>query len=735
MATCVNFGVEQYFAFDPRSIPGCALWLDGADSNAFTFSTGSNISTWKDKSSNAYTGTASNSPTLVTSSINGLSAVTLNGTNQFFDFGNIVNMGTSSIHVFAVAQFNSGTNANIISKSRSTVLAGRWFFLRDGGNLSFAIDPAGAADVRATLASDTSTSVRLLHGFWNRSNLFLFQNGTQVGSNTSSSTTNYSTTDPLYVGAYQNSTGTGPTGYYLNGKVAEIIVYLSSLTTSDRLQIEGYLAWKWGTNSSLPTGHPFLYTPTYSRLFQPPDVDGNILWLDSADQGASSMTLSSTTITTWKDKSGNAKDFTSQLSPVIGTVNSRPIVDTTGGGCFTNGSFSIPVVYSGFISGYSTITAASNTWAGLLYGTPDAIFMLRAYQAVLYIWKGDGSVWGNPSSTGPDATSNAIYSFVNPSSAGSVTLYVNGTSNHVNSGVANWLTTGLDIGRWVNNSYPWKGYIGDVMFYSNAVSDADRQRLEGYLAWKMNLRGGLATSHPFRNFPPMTAAFHPMLLSNSTLWLDGADSTTNSMTFSGANITVWKDKSSNARNFTASGTGATLGTSPPGLVFTTNLYTSSHNASITANETMFLVFRSTKTSAPSFPIGSSAAGGRELGFRTTTSFGIVNNGVQWGAQQTATSNVTYFCKSTVTSGSATGFSINGAALSTSNISAFYGSTTTQLGREGASSFQYEGTICEVIAYSRVLSDGEQRQVEGYLAWKWGLQTSLPSNHPFYKFRS
>jgi len=43
--------------FDPRSIPGCALWLDGADSNSMTFSSGSNIATILDKSGNGYSGT------------------------------------------------------------------------------------------------------------------------------------------------------------------------------------------------------------------------------------------------------------------------------------------------------------------------------------------------------------------------------------------------------------------------------------------------------------------------------------------------------------------------------------------------------------------------------------------------------------------------------------------------------------------------------------------------------
>ena len=709
MATDVNFGTQQYFGFEPRVLPGCYIWNDA--SLLSNQANGTVVSTWSNPVSSV---TITAGGTVSNAVLNGLTVVNFT-TAQTWTTSPTINL--SEYSMFVVSRQTGGTNRRVLQSTTNNQLFGYW----NGYKKALYID--GNPNYLTTATSDTNWDLMSHTRFAGGAYIFNW-NGTTLFSGSSSGGNNL-TGLAINTGTYSGETSTC--------QIAELILYSNVLSLSQVKQVEGYLARKWGLTSNLPTGHPYLYTNVFMRLFQPPDVDGNILWLDSADQDSNSMTLSGTTITTWKDKSGNAKDFTSQLSPTTGTVNNLPIVNTTGGGCFTNGSFSIPIVYSGVISGYSTITAASNTWSGLLYGTPDALFMLRAFQAVLYIWKGDGGTWGSPSSTGPDATSNAIYSFVNPSSAGSVTLYVNGTSNHVNSGVANGATVGLDIGRWVNNTMPWKGYIGDVIFYSNAVTNGDRQMLEGYLGWKMGLRGGLATTHPFYKFPPATAIFHPMFLSNSTLWLDGADSTSNSMTFSGANITVWKDKSGNGKDFTASGTGATLGTSPPGLVFTTNFYTSSHNASVT-NETMFLVFNSTKTAGASFPVGSSGTGGRELGFRITSSFGIVNNGVQWGAQQAATSNVTYFCKSTVTSASATGFSINGAALSTSNIGAFSGSTTTQLGRENTASFQYEGTVCEVIAYSRVLSAGEQRQVESYLAWKWNLQRNLPSNHPFYKFR-
>jgi hypothetical protein len=41
-----------------------------------------------------------------------------------------------------------------------------------------------------------------------------------------------------------------------------------------------------------------------------------------------------------------------------------------------------------------------------------------------------------------------------------------------------------------------------------------------------------------------------------------------------------------------------------------------------------------------------------------------------------------------------------------------------------------GYIAETLVYNRALSTDDRQTVEGYLAWKWGLQTTLPSTHPY-----
>lgn len=46
------------------------------------------------------------------------------------------------------------------------------------------------------------------------------------------------------------------------------------------------------------------------------------------------------------------------------------------------------------------------------------------------------------------------------------------------------------------------GEIAEILMYEGALSDADRQKVEGYLAHKYNLDGNLPASHPYKTTPP-----------------------------------------------------------------------------------------------------------------------------------------------------------------------------------------------------------------------------------------
>jgi hypothetical protein len=289
--------------FDPRSIAGCQLWLDAADSYATGTSTnGAIITTWKDKSINAYSGTSSGSPTLVTASQNGLPCVSFTAASlQYFNFGTGIPLLSSGITVFAVGKTTFGASGQtIVAKSRYTGFNGRWGLLYESPNIEFLIDVTGGGILAASSATKYSGVFSLFEGAWSSPTTFLYANGNQTALINASGTPS-STTDVVLVGAYPSTTGTVPPyGLYYNGTIGEILVYNSILTSSQRQSVEGYLAWKWGIQASISS-----FSPTY--------ISGCVLWLDAQDlttmftntSGTTSVTAAGQSVGLWKDKSGN----------------------------------------------------------------------------------------------------------------------------------------------------------------------------------------------------------------------------------------------------------------------------------------------------------------------------------------------------------------------------------------------------------------------------------------------
>jgi len=70
--------------------------------------------------------------------------------------------------------------------------------------------------------------------------------------------------------------------------------------------------------------------------------------------------------------------------------------------------------------------------------------------------------------------------------------------------------------------------------------------------------------------------------------------------------------------------------------------------------------------------------------------------------------------------------LNGSLLNTGSVG-LASFTSINLGANEAETSSIEGYIAEVVSFS---DNSKQTMVEGYLAWKWGLVSNLPSNHPY-----
>jgi len=92
----------------------------------------------------------------------------------------------------------------------------------------------------------------------------------------------------------------------------------------------------------------------------------------------------------------------------------------------------------------------------------------------------------------------------------------------------------------------------------------------------------------------------------------------------------------------------------------------------------------------------------------------------------------YFNKTSIVS-ITSGIYVNGTSqpLSVNNGNSFDAGTSTgiTIGDSGTAPY----VLGEILVFDGLLTDSQRQQVEGYLAWKWGLQSSLPSTHAYAKF--
>lgn len=256
-----------------------ALWLDAEDASTITLN-GSTVSQWNDKSGNARNflqATASAQPTYNATVLGGKPALTFDGTANFMSAGDTLDVETSNLTTMSVVKYATSNQSGIIvGKSRFGPGGGRYSLGRflSGGNLGtgtqfnsfFGTYDAGVGAF--TSVADSSTSTKILGAEWSRdvSNGYakIWDNGTNAATTTYAGDTNtLNNTDQLWIGAYQNNTGTTPptASSYLNGQMAEVVIVQSVLSTTDRQKVEGYLAWKWGLEANLPVGHPYKNTP------------------------------------------------------------------------------------------------------------------------------------------------------------------------------------------------------------------------------------------------------------------------------------------------------------------------------------------------------------------------------------------------------------------------------------------------------------------------------------------
>lgn len=241
-------------------------------------SDGDPVSTWSDSSGGGYdlTQTSTARPLYQTATLNGLPVVEFDGSDDYLAASTaadwaFLNSNTAS-EVLAVWKAGSVSNANaayaLLSTNRGSVsypgvlsfFDGRSSATRSNGFATNVRPSGGGSSIAAYTGddehdSDVATIIHVKYDFGtgtagNRI-LHRINGGSAIGGNTDSAAVDTGTPDhPLYLGR-------GGTFSWLHGYIAEVVICDAALSSTDREKVEGYLAWKWGLESNLPSGHPY----------------------------------------------------------------------------------------------------------------------------------------------------------------------------------------------------------------------------------------------------------------------------------------------------------------------------------------------------------------------------------------------------------------------------------------------------------------------------------------------
>jgi hypothetical protein len=691
----------------PRSnLAGVAFWLDASDPTTMTLS-GSNVTQWRDKSA-GYVGTPAGDPVYTT--VDGVPAVTFNGTTQYIDFGDRADLWIAPLNVFAVSRFNPGASGAIIAKSRLGVSQNRWALFREGSTLyTFAIGDSGAGVLSY---NDTNSSRRLLSWTWDRSTQTLYQNGASIATGGYANTSSIDSTNNLLVGFYNNTSGTGGgNGYYFGGSINEILCIFGTLTTTQRLQIEGYLAEKWNLRDSLlPARHPYISGAPSG--FTPTSISSCMLWLDAAD--TATVTLSGSNVTQWNDKSGNLNHFRT-LAGTSPTYSSNQVV-------FPSGAV---------MRSIASITMSLNTYAVI-------VFKLATLSEFAYMISFTNM---SPGGYPGDYSIRASYGVLAPEAFGGTGYIVNGTSNpsfgtstYSNSPVivAGKSTAGDMVGLTtveISTASMGRFFVGsmyEVMLFSSPLTTTQRQQLEGYLAAKWGISASLPVDHPSRSGTP--SILPTAVPAGCSLWLDAADAST--LTLSGSNVTAWRDKSGRT---TLSLTGT-----PPTYVSNQVRFNSSGRFmgayAMTTQTTFFAVYSTTNTTTNARLI---SVDGNYYGnihaptpYENTDLF--VYDGGAGGYWSTLTPQTGLRMYTVEFNGVNSMIWRNGSAATLTGTRAAGPATGSNIsiGANLNGNEPFIGELSELIMFSTSLTTLQRQQVEGYLAAKWGLSATLPVGHPY-----
>ena len=207
---------------------GLVMWMDASDDTTFSYSSGTTVSQWRDKSGYNYHMVPVSAGPTRNSSLNSRKTLLVTSAQQI---GNLaINLQTSANTVFVVSRLTGGANGRVLTAYYNNWLLGHW-----GGY----VNEYYAEGWIAYAVNAADTTWRMYMGDWGGSSndtANAFSNGTSIRN-----------APAVDAAAGPRGLGINYQGYeQSNAEVAEIIVFNRLLSDIERKQVHTYLGQKWG---------------------------------------------------------------------------------------------------------------------------------------------------------------------------------------------------------------------------------------------------------------------------------------------------------------------------------------------------------------------------------------------------------------------------------------------------------------------------------------------------------
>ncbi len=246
----------------PTQITGLQLWLDASDSSTlFDATSGGSlvaadggVARWEDKSGNGRHFTQSTSgsrPARKTNQQNGKDTLLFDGSNDTLVGADFLDLNTGGLTAFIVYKRNAtGARHELLAKTVSSTGFGWILFQSDADKLTFRNQGLSKSTARETSSAVAVSDYGVITAkvtAGSVSGASFFKNSQSLGmasatNGDSSFETPDNTTGLLRIGAQEYQ---GDLYFPLSANLAEIVLYDSALSDTDREAVENYLLAKW----------------------------------------------------------------------------------------------------------------------------------------------------------------------------------------------------------------------------------------------------------------------------------------------------------------------------------------------------------------------------------------------------------------------------------------------------------------------------------------------------------